>query len=378
MEKSLQNNKVVIYARVSSKEQEETGYSLPAQERLIEEYGKRKELVTSKVFSIAESASGKMQRETFAKMMKYVEKKKVNIILCEKVDRMSRNFKEAIVINDWLEANSERQVHFVKQGLVVHKESKSDDKFRWDFEAVLAKKYIANLSEEVRKGQAEKIRQGWKPTQPPLGYRTSGDKGHKIHLIDKAVAPYIKQMFTLYATGNYSTKSLEIKMFELGLRSKTNGKVVKSRVHDMLCDPFYYGSFMWTGTLYPGKQEPTISKDLYDQVQKKLHRSSVPYKTKTEVELRGKIFCGNCSKTITWERQKGHSYGGCKQCKSQIAKDRKYIRQEDLESDLLARIVSIAPKNERVVEILERALRERVTAKKLSYMIPSVKVSTTS
>ena len=34
--------KAVLFARVSSKEQEETGYSLPAQEKLLKEYATRK------------------------------------------------------------------------------------------------------------------------------------------------------------------------------------------------------------------------------------------------------------------------------------------------------------------------------------------------
>ena len=38
----MQNNKCVIYARVSSKEQEETGYSLPAQEKLLKEHSEKK------------------------------------------------------------------------------------------------------------------------------------------------------------------------------------------------------------------------------------------------------------------------------------------------------------------------------------------------
>jgi site-specific DNA recombinase len=352
------NNKAVVYARVSSKEQEETGYSLPAQERLIEEYGKRKELITDKVFSVAESASGKFQRETFAKMMEYIDKKGVNIILCEKVDRMSRNFKEALVINDWLEADPRRQVHFVKQNLVVHKESKSDDQFRWDIEIVLAKKYIANLSEEVRKGQAEKIRQGWLPTKPPLGYKTIGEKGHKIHIIDKDVAPYIKELFALCATGNYSLKALVTKMYELGLRSRNGGMVVKSRIHDMLLDPMYYGDFRWKNVKHKGKHEPIVDRDLWDRAVQAVTRGCSPYKTKTEVELRGKIFCGGCTKTITWEQQKGHSYGGCKQCKAQIDKHKKYIRQEDLEDDLLSRVVAVAPKSDRVIKVLELALKE--------------------
>lgn len=356
--KTNEKIKAVPYCRVSSKEQEETGYSLPAQEKLIQEYGDRKDMIMDKIFSIAESASGAKQRKVFDEMMQYVVDNEVNILLCEKVDRITRNFKEAIVINDWLEADPNRQIHFVKQNLVIHQNAKSDEKFRWDIEIVLAKKYISNLSEEVKKGQAEKISQGWLPTTPPLGYKTIGDKGHKIHVIDPDVAPRIKEMFSLYATGNYSTVSLGQKMFEKGFRSRGGGRVVKSKIHKLLCEPFYYGKFVWNGKEYDGKHEPIITRDLFNQVKKKLTRLSAPYHRTHDKELRGKIFCGNCTRTVTWELQKGQWYGACKNCKSQLATNKKYIRQEAVEDLLLARIASVAPKNERVLEVLNKALKE--------------------
>jgi len=42
--------KAVIYARVSSKKQEETGYSLPAQEKPLKEYAERDGFEIDKVF----------------------------------------------------------------------------------------------------------------------------------------------------------------------------------------------------------------------------------------------------------------------------------------------------------------------------------------
>jgi site-specific DNA recombinase len=51
--------KAVIYARVSSREQEETGYSLPAQEKLLREYAERKGFEVVRIFSVSESAKRK-------------------------------------------------------------------------------------------------------------------------------------------------------------------------------------------------------------------------------------------------------------------------------------------------------------------------------
>ena len=350
--------KAVIYARVSSRLQEETGYSLPAQEQLSREYAERKDLEIVKVFSVAESASGKKEREVFRSMIDYMTKNKINHLLCEKVDRLTRNLKEAVMVNEWIDSNEDREIHFVKTHLVISKNAKSDEKFRWDIEIVLAKKYISNLSEEVKKGQKEKIAQGWLPTKPPLGYKTVGEKGHKIHVIDKAVAPFIVTMFELYATGNYSTKALVEEMYARGLRNRNGNKVGKSRIYDLLVDPFYYGDFRWKTEIYSGKQEPLISKELFKAVQNKLNRKIItPYYSKHLPVFKGKIKCENCHRTITWEKQKGNWYGGCKSCKIGQGKT-KYMRQEKVEEQLLQRLVEVAPRNERILNILEKALRE--------------------
>lgn len=102
------NNNAVIYCRVSSKEQEETGYSLPAQERLLSEYAQRKDLKILRVFSVAESASGAKQRKIFSEMITYLDKNRIPNLLCEKVDRLSRNLKEAVVVNDWNYSNERK------------------------------------------------------------------------------------------------------------------------------------------------------------------------------------------------------------------------------------------------------------------------------
>ncbi|HYC34160.1 MAG TPA: recombinase family protein [Candidatus Paceibacterota bacterium] len=353
-----QKIKAVIYARVSSREQEETGYSLESQEKLLKDYSEQKDFDLVKIYKVTESASGKQVRRTFNEMIQFVVKNDIDVIVCEKIDRLTRNLKDAATASDWILEGDDRQIHFVKENFVVSKHTKAHENLVWDMKVAIARFYTNNLSEEVRKGQKEKTSQGWLPTKPPLGYKTIGEKGHKIHVIDEEVAPYIRKMFELYASGNYSTPALGKKMHELGFRSRAGGRVVKSKIHKLLSDPFYYGKFIWKGVEHQGKHEPIISRDLFEQVKAKMTRPSAPYHNKHYKELRGKIFCGNCHKTVTWERQKGHWYGACKQCKAQLAEDKKYIRQEDVEARLMAKIEVVAPQNERVLEVLRKALKE--------------------
>ncbi len=355
--------RAVIYARVSSKEQEETGYSLPSQERFLREYGVRKDFTIEKVFSISESASGKKQREEFLRMMSHLEKNKIKVLICEKVDRLTRNLKDAVLIDEWLEDDEERQVHLVKDSLILHQDSRSQEKLNWGIRIIFAKNYIDNLSEEVRKGHKEKIAQGWLPTKPPLGYKTIGNKGHKTHIQDEIVAPLIKEMFELYSTGNYSTGSLVHIMHKRGLRNREGQKVGKSRMYDFLSNPFYCGKIEWKGQTYPGKQEPLITEELFDSVQEKLNRKfSQPMHRKHLPLFKGKVFCGKCSATVTWETHKGHWYGHhsryVKQGQKHPCNDTRWFRQEEITGKVLPLLQKAAPKNNRVLALLEKALKE--------------------
>lgn len=348
--------KTVLFCRVSSKEQEETGYSLPAQEKLLQSYAEKHTFEINKVFSISESASGQRQRETFRQMMVYVEKHGIKTIVCEKVDRLTRNFKDAVMIDEWLEQDEERQVHLVKDSLILHKNSRSQEKLNWGIRILFAKNYIDNLSEEVKKGQKEKISQGWYPTRPPYGYLTIGEKGHKTHILDNERAPLVRRMFELYATGNYSIKYLTEHMYTEGLRSPNGNKMVKSLVHRILTDIFYIGKFEWLGTMYQGKHEPLVSEELYNSVQRLLRSKNTPKYSKHNYLYKALIRCKECGGVITWETAKGHIYGHCNHYRK--CKQVTWVKEYEVDEQIVTGFDTLKLMSPRLVEWVRKALKE--------------------
>ena len=123
-------NDCVLMARVSSRDQEVEGYSLPAQVRLLKDYCLRKDLTVLRIFQISESASGKKQRELFNEVVNYIAENKVNVLVA-KGGRLTRNFKDAVMIDDWLEGDEKHEVHLVKDSLIMHKHSRSQEKLNW-------------------------------------------------------------------------------------------------------------------------------------------------------------------------------------------------------------------------------------------------------
>lgn len=325
--------KTIIYARVSSREQEDTGYSLDAQEKLLKEYADKKELKVAKIFKITESASGKQIRRIFIEMFQYAEKQGVKIILCEKIDRLTRNLKDAAIVNDWIQADASREIHFVKENFVVNRNTRAHENLVWDMKVAIARFYTNNLSEEVKKGQKEKISQGWLPTKPPIGYKTVGEKGHKIHVIDNPAASYVRKAFEYYATGNYSLAAIREKLYEEGLRTRAGGRLAKSRMESIVKDPFYYGAMRWNDAVYSGRHEPLISQELFDKVQSILTRKKAPHYKSHDFMFRKLMTCGECGGTITGEIQKGIIYYHCNHYRDCTQKA--YTPEKTVESQIL-------------------------------------------
>lgn len=364
--------KAVIYCRVSSKEQE-IGYSLDSQQKLLEEYAGKNNFKIEKIYRISESASGRQIRKTFNEMLQYVTKNKIPIILCEKIDRLTRNPKDAGTVDEWVREDEKRAVHFVKESFVVNGQTKAHENLVWNMKVAIAKFYSENLSEEVKKGQKEKISQGWFPTKPPLGYKSIGEEGHRTHIIDEAIAPLIRQMFEWYATGNYSLSRLQKELYEAGLRSRTwekevDGKKIQkggkrvpiSKIHTMLQDPFYYGKMRWKGEVFPAEHASIIDKPLFDKVQVLLRRKTKnPHYSKHNPLFKSKIVCEHCGGLVTWYFKKGHWYGHCnnhgeyRKCPKKTC-----IRQDRIEEQYMGVFDIIAPHSDEVLLEIENVLKD--------------------
>jgi site-specific DNA recombinase len=359
MKTEIRTIKAVIICRVSSKEQEETGYSLDAQEKLLNEYADKNKISVVKVYKISESASGKQARKKFYEILQYIKKNNVSLILAEKIDRLTRNLKDASIINDWVQENKNNEVHFVKENFIVSQNTKAHENFVWDMKVAMARFYTNNLSEEVKKGQKEKIAQGWVPMRAPLGYKSQGEKGHMIQVVDSEMAPLVKKMFELYATGNYSVLSVQDEMVKLGLRTRNGNKVLQSRIYTLLQDPYYYGKIRWNGEVTQGSHEPIITKDLFDKVQSILKkRGKTALATKHDYLFKSRVFCDGCGGVLSWEKQKSFIYGHCNNhIKSRGCLKKTYIKEEDVERQIDPVFATIAPTSELVLNWLEDIIR---------------------
>jgi len=322
-QKTHTTKEAVLYARVSSKEQEREGYSIPAQRKLLCSYAQKYGYEIVREFVDVETAK-QSGRTHFSEMVLYLdEHPQVGTILCEKTDRLYRNFKDYVIIDDL-----DLTLIFVKEGSVLNKHSRSHEKFIHGIKVLMAKNYIDNLSEETRKGLLEKAEEGEFPAFAPLGYRHN--KANKTIELDEQRAPIIRKMIELYAAGKYSIRGLQAYVTEQGLTSRRGNKVMRSSIAEMLKNPFYHGDFIWAGKQYHGKHPPIIDRELFDRVQ-----AMISSKNRTRESIHGFVYtgllkCAECGCSITAEIKKGrYVYYHCTFDKGKCSGS--YVREEELE-----------------------------------------------
>lgn len=151
--------KAIILARVSTEEQMIEGQSIPAQLARAQEYARRKELAVVSEYQFDES-SLKDHRKKFEQVVEEIEKSKEKIaLIVETVDRLQRSFKESVSLDEFIKQDK-LEIHFIRENLIVHKDSNSSEIQRWDLGVFLAKSFVLQISDNVKRTYALKIRNG--------------------------------------------------------------------------------------------------------------------------------------------------------------------------------------------------------------------------
>jgi len=323
-------DRCVIYARVSTKEQQDEGYSIPAQLKAIRAFCASQGLSPAAEFVEAESA-GKAGRKRFTEMVDFLKGEPgVRIVVAHKLDRLYRNFTDQVLLEEIVGARARYVTGDVP-------DSPQGELLR-DVQLSVAKFYLGNLAEEVRKGMDEKVLQGGWPHRAPVGYLN--DKPTRTIVLDPLAAPLVRHAFERYASGVVSLPQLADELAARGLTQGSGRKLGAPTLQHMLSNPIYCGRIRHKGTIYPGAHEPLVTPALFETVQDTLTGKRNGTKSRRVFALRGVMYCGECGCMITAGVHKGHVYYRCTHGKGACS-NRAYTREEVLTAqidELLSRI----------------------------------------
>jgi site-specific DNA recombinase len=289
--------RAALYARVSSEEQVE-GYSIDAQRRAFQTLVQGRGWTAYREY-IEEGKSARTEdiskRPVFKEMIADGLAGRFDVLIVHKLDRFSRNLRITLEYFDKLQKygisffSISEQIDFTTPSGKVH----------LALLGAFAQYYSDNLSQETKKGWAERRAQGLYCGLLPFG-ATKGEDDVPIPHPD--TYPGLVMAFELAAQGK-SDREVAVALNSAGYRTagnQGNRPFSKDTAGGVLTNRFYLGYLPnGNGCWLKGKHQPFISEELFNIVQeqraRKRHSKSGSVRSKARTySLSGIVWCGIC------------------------------------------------------------------------------------
>ena len=308
--------RVTYYARVSSDSDEQLN-SLDNQISYYENFIKKNKSWTYVPGYVDEGLSGisTKKRKHFNEMIEDAKEGMFDLIITKEISRFARNTLDSLqYTRDLLGWGV--GVFFQNDNINTLDE---DAELRLTIMSSIAQDELRKLSSRIKFGHQQAIKSSVVLGNSRIfGYK----KENKRLVIDETQAPMVRDLFRLYATGDYSMKQLEVMFYEQGYRNYNGNKIAHTTMSGIISNPKYKGYYVgnkvrivdmftkkqkflppedWvmfkdeTGEIVPA----LVSEEIWDKANEVLRRRSEDVKNRQGVcnhanLLTGKLFCAHC------------------------------------------------------------------------------------
>lgn len=308
--------RVTYYARVSSESDEQLN-SLDNQIAYYEDLIKRNRAWTYIPGYVDEGLSGisTKKRKHFNEMIADAKEGAFDLIITKEISRFARNTLDSLQYTREL-LGWGVGVFFQNDNINTLDE---DAELRLTIMSSIAQDELRKLSSRVKFGHQQAIKSSVVLGNSRIfGYQ----KDDKHLVIDESQAPMVRDLFRLYATGEYSMKQLETLFYEQGYRNYNGNKIAHTTMSGIISNPKYKGYYVgnkvrivdmftkkqkflppeeWvmfkdeTGEIVPA----IVSEELWDKANEVLARRSEDVKNRQGIcnhanLLTGKLYCAHC------------------------------------------------------------------------------------
>lgn len=321
--------RVTFYARVSSDKDEQLN-SLDNQISYYRDFIRKNPNWIFIDGYIDEGLSGisTKKRENFHKMVSDAKAGLFDLVITKEITRFARNTLDSIQYTRELLSYGVG-VFFQNDNLNTLDE---DCELRLTIMSGIAQDELRKLSSRIKFGHQEAIKKSVVLGNSRIfGYR----KENKRLVIDEKEAPMIRELFTLYATNNYSMKQIEDLFWEKGYRNNKGKRICHTTMSNIISNPKYKGYYVGNKVkivdMFTKKQKflppeewvmfkdesgeivpAIVTEELWDMANAVLERRSRDVKGRLNQcnhpnLLTGKMYCTHCGKLYYRKDSKGRN-----------------------------------------------------------------------
>ena len=286
--------KYIAYCRKSTDEKEKQVLSIESQIEELKEFAAKEKLHV--VCFLTESRTAKnLGRPVFEEVIQKIEKGEANAILSWHPDRLARNSVDGGKLIYLLDTGKLLDLKFPTFWF----DNTPQGKFMLSIAFGQSKYYVDNLSENVKRGNRQKLRKGILPNKAPYGYLN--EPRLRTIEVDPIKSKIVKKAFELFAKGESSFANLARFFQKFGI-TRYSGKMLHlDTVKRILSNKFYIGVINFGGETYEGTHKLFIPSDIFEKVQKILEDREHPKNNKHNFTFLGLARCAECGCAITAE-----------------------------------------------------------------------------
>jgi site-specific DNA recombinase len=291
--------KIAAYIRVSTIEQAEEGYSIPAQRSRLEAYAHSQGWEIVKWYVDDGESAKDLNRTDLTRMLKDIEMGIFDCVLVYRLDRLTRSVMDLYTL---LHKFDEYNVKF-KSATEVFDTTTAMGRLFITIVSALASWERENLGERVSMGMQQKAKEGkWTVSTPPLGY----DSKDSVLIINPSEAAIVKEVFSLYLSGMGMHK-IARNLNERGLYTKKGKPWAQSTIQYILTNPIYHGTTRYNYRLntenyfeVDGVVPVIISDEEYQLTQQMIQnrRTAHPRQATSKFLFSKVLKCARCGKTL--------------------------------------------------------------------------------
>ncbi|MDU4694558.1 MAG: recombinase family protein [Paenibacillus sp.] len=324
-----QTIRVAIYARVSTEEQAEHGYSIDAQLETLRGYCKLYNRVVAGEY-VDRGVSGKSLKGRYElqRLLQDAKEGKLDEVIVWKFNRMARKNIDLLQIVDLLEKNNVAFQSFTEK----FDTSTSMGKFALQMMGAVGELERNTIVDNVKMGHRQRARTGKHNGKVPLGYRSvkidERGKETRVVVVEEEAA-LVRNIFEQYAAG-HGLKAIANDLNHRGHKTRTGKAFSTCAIRDILDNPMFVGKIRYNRyenwaerrrngkstelILSEGHHPAIISEELWEKVQLLRQKKSVMPKKRFEGEylLTGLIRCPECGAAMTASRTVNRAKDGTK------------------------------------------------------------------
>lgn len=325
----MTSKRVFVYVRVSTQHQAEEGYSIPQQIERLKKYCEAMGWTLVKIYTDDGYSGGSLDRPAMNQMIKDIEAGHADIVLVDKLDRLSRSqFDTLFMIQKVFDANG---VAFVSRNEAFDT-STPFGKAMVGILAVFAELERSRIKERMMDGQEGRAKEGKfrGGGYVPTGYDYNLEKG--ILEVNEYEAMQVREVFELF-NNRMPIFSIMNHMNNKGYRTKY-GEWKEQTIRGMLSRRVYIGEIVHKGKIYEGQHEAIISLEAFNAAQKIIaEREKANANRKIgkayKAPLGGMIYCAHCGSRYHFRSGANNGNGTRRNyytCYSRSKGDKKYIK----------------------------------------------------